>query len=149
MFFADATLDLNEAHDIADTPEPCRAVLTEQTIVPPRGLMDMPMLLETPEIARDTPPTASTQRITARVTSPTSSERTTSHQQHASHYQSRLGILTTHERLYPPRSPPRRPRDIPWAVSFVLLVPLTLFLVQFFQTRLFQIHGGCSRRCLL
>jgi hypothetical protein len=115
LFFADATLDLEEAHDFAETPEPSRAVLTEQTIVPPRGLMDMPVL-SSPKMAHPPRP----------VTSPTSSEMT-----QPTSNMNRITHSDLHQRLHPPRSPPRRPRDIPWAVSFVLLVPPILLFCSF------------------
>ena len=127
LFFADATLDLSEAHDIADTPEPCRVVLTEKSIVTPRagGLMEMPTL-ETPDnIAKETPtnkaPAAANKDSTS--TANATMNRITSNDLP----QSQFPVVP----LHPPRRP-RRPRDIPWAVSFVLIVPVVMLMTTLF-----------------
>merc|ERR1711862_59530 len=42
LFFADATLDLNEAHDIAETPEPRKIVMKASTDLPPVEIPSFP-----------------------------------------------------------------------------------------------------------
>lgn len=44
LFFADATLDLSEAHDMAETPEPQRLPMEAAARLQAPGLMEMPNL---------------------------------------------------------------------------------------------------------
>ena len=44
LFFADATLDLNEAHDIAETPEPQKMVISAEGAAKNLPTVEMPTL---------------------------------------------------------------------------------------------------------
>ena len=130
LFFADATLDLSEAHDMAETPEPQRVILGEAAIVKPSaGLscMEMPTLAqETTTTMTTTSPMTSSDTTTATTTPPPPIATSNMHRitsddvgglQRVSHY--------------PPRRP-RRPRDISWAISWILLVPPILTITSLF-----------------
>lgn len=139
LFFADATLDLSEAHDMAETPEPCRMILSEQAVVTPRGggLMEMP-ILETPDTtsAQETPAKKNTTSLSNTTTRPTTNmNRITSDD---------LPLDNTFPPLHPPRRVPRRPRDIPWAVSWVLVVPVSMLITSFFSREYSKFTRGAQ-----
>ena len=148
LFFADAVLDLDEAHDIADTPEvPLRTISASSARVAldRNRLHEMAIppleLLEQPDLSSTAPPAQSAQSSAATTAFPPSSslDSTTSTidnprpQQHQT--------KTTFDRIVQPgggaldrkrpKRPPRWPRDLPWAVAFVLLVPTTLLAAMF------------------
>lgn len=139
-FFADMTLDLAEAHDIAETPEPNRKPLSQQTI---ENLPSMPAIPEpTPSAALSMPSTpdrsigysdnpssvystddddsmGETNRVMASISNAPD--------------QDPGGASTAHRgvnRMTP--SAKRWPRDVQWAVGFCILVPLSLLLPMLF-----------------
>ena len=112
LFFADATLDLNEAHDIAETPEPKKipssvaAVAGDAVSMPSfnhrqNPTQGRPRNAEAPSMNRIS---SIEQRDPKQRTPPT----------------------------YRPR-PPRRPRDVPWLVGFILFVPMALLICTFLR----------------
>jgi hypothetical protein len=120
LFFADAMLDLNEAHDIAETPEP-RKIIVESMKISSGISSDIPSM---PRIGEDI------------------SEHKGSHEIQASSLQQpKLGPNTGHsmnridggrkvtfaDPTYRPK-PPRRPRDIKWVISFLTIVPFILII---------------------
>lgn len=146
LFFADATLDLSEAHDFAETPEPCRMVLGEAQIRHPRqalqtsGLMDMP-ILESPAETSAAPETPTSLNNN---NTPTTMNRITNQDL----------PFANEIPLFPPNPPkrPRRPRDIPWAMAFLLLCPTTLLITSLFQkdySKFTQAAQGAVFYCIL
>lgn len=129
LFFADATLDLSEAHDMAETPVPQRFLMSTTTKNQAPGLIDMPNL--TPSSDAEEEPPFNTQRSTmtgsehktcsSDSTRPTANMRSTRNMNRISN-EDRPRIPTL---SHPPRRP-QRPRDIPWAVLWVLFVPFSL-----------------------
>jgi hypothetical protein len=118
LFFADAMLDMNEAHDIAETPEPRKIIVNSMAL--DSGIStDFPSL---PRIGEDI-----------------LEQHNDSHESHASHIQPKLGPNTGHfmnridggkkvsfsDPTYRPK-PPRRPRDIKWVIAFLTIVPCIL-----------------------
>lgn len=161
-FFADMTLDLAEAHDIAETPEPMqRAIVqTSQPQHPSVNFPNLPSLAENSQSSNIPNPGADSfatpPRITARPTpsSPplvappsnppdTSAPPLASPQYHnpqddnfeSSFLERDMDRLSANPRVgQGPRmshSGQRRrrqwPKDVSWALSFVIVVPVTLF----------------------
>ncbi|CAB9504226.1 Plasma-membrane choline transporter [Seminavis robusta] len=139
LFFADATLDLDEAHDIAETPEPPKRFLkvdTKNTLHPNLRLPQLDSL-GGPTITKSSGPT--TRNTTAsRPTSPSTSQKTSPTQSDApSSSRSLSGPMTRISNsngnnldTRPPaerfRARPRWPRDLPWAIAFCVMVPVGL-----------------------
>lgn len=116
LFFADAMLDLNEAHDIAETPEPKKLIMSSSTSLPN---VEMPQS----ENQVDVPKVEST---TAKLGPNTEAEM------------SRLdggkeAFAVSIQASYRPR-PPRRPRDMRWAIVFFIVVPLSLLTASCLST---------------
>lgn len=129
-FFADATLDLDEAHDIAETPEANRPKFDSTKITGTNGRviskLNVPVLpqLSSDDAATDahtdttnnnnnnnnTREKKNFSRITSLETEPTTNTTTTT--------------TTTHNKRRNNQKLPRWPRDIPWAVSFWIFCPV-------------------------
>ncbi len=132
-FFADITLDLAEAHDIAETPEPTRKTLADNDF-----LKDMPRMPPIPD------------RVTENASAPVFSDknvaasaRFTEARIHESDHFDDHKLFTSisnqrteetphdyRSRLTP--STRRWPRDVQWAVAFCVMVPLSLLLPMLF-----------------
>jgi hypothetical protein len=133
-FFADATLDLEEAHDIADTPEPTRPVTRPNKLQIAAAVEQIPMptlhFLESP--TADSFADANVDpRTVADATSTGSSIPTNSISRESPDDKSTFARITSLETAYPSmsrtqHSVPRWPRDLPWAIAFVLFVPTGL-----------------------
>jgi hypothetical protein len=151
LFFADATLDLDEAHDIAETPEPPRRFLQ----VDPKGPISNANLRLPQLDALGTTSTGSGTlgEINSGTTSNRSVSRTTSPQSGAvsptitaaegptssrslnapmnritntiddNHHHTNGHVNNERPRF---RQRPRWPRDLPWAVAFCVMVPVGL-----------------------
>lgn len=116
LFFADAMLDLEEAHDIAETPEPRKLVMTVTTAAvapnfPPANLSTM---LQTNQ-----------QNIQSNMPSfpPKLGPNTNNFMNRIDGGERGLVPQATHR----PR-PPRHPRDVRWLVAFLLFVPFSLLM---------------------
>ena len=133
-FFADITLDLAEAHDIAVTPEPTRkAVVTGGKIS--RSLPRMPSIPDGSSSFEDAPTLSTPALPTTHSTSTHSTEEVTSSYtdrktKFASIVGSRPGGKYHRNRGGSGTLPSARrmPRDVQWAVAFWLVVPLSLVL---------------------
>jgi hypothetical protein len=116
LFFADATLDLDEAHDIAETPEPMKLVMNTSKVQSSSIPMELPILAsntETPALNKESIPGKlgpNTANLMNRIDGG-----------------ARGSAPSNHQSTYRPR-PPRRPRDIPWLVAFFVFVPLSLLI---------------------
>lgn len=163
-FFADATLDLEEAHDIADTPEATRPQFNAFSIQAHRTRLQVPSLLNLTEIRNDEDGGSSNNNkkkppAAARASSPAELQLTVPEQNSSSRHQNNFPVSS----LSDPSAPsdekasfvritgkshletdhavfrnaetagalvvarkPKWPRDLPWTVTFFLLVPTTL-----------------------
>lgn len=120
LFFADATLDLDEAHDIAETPEPRKLMMSTSAVssaIP--AAVALPILSatnsnrQTQPLNKESVPTKlgpNTENLMNRIDGG--------------------GRGSAPQPSYRPR-PPRRPRDIPWLVGFFIFVPLALLVTSF------------------
>ena len=119
LFFADATLDLDEAHDIAETPEPRKLVMTAATV--PQALVPVEM----PTLLPNIPTHQYNQMHNLKKTplTPKLGPNTDNFMNRIDGGERRSVPQPAHR----PR-PPRRPRDIGWIVAFFLFVPLSLFV---------------------
>jgi len=140
-FFADATLDLAEAHDIAETPEPMKPSFDANQITKSNyRQLQLPnlMLASTAEgneeedenqggIYNDALSSSSNRRRTA---STASSSDLDPHQRSSPREKTRFSRITsveTERRVdVRPKVPPRWPRDLPWTIAFWLFVPISL-----------------------
>jgi hypothetical protein len=112
-FFADATLDLSEAHDIAETPEPQRRTLSGADKSGPTAFIELPSLTEnsTSEHHVQSPESiASKKQNVANMARITSAD---------------VPSARSHPPTHRPRAP-TRPRDLGWAVAWLLFVPTSL-----------------------
>jgi hypothetical protein len=147
-FFADATLDLAEAHDIADTPEATRPNFDATSIQAHRTQLQIPSLLQLqqrPQHLLDTTEEETASQLSA-AASPVSQHsivrRTVSLPPDMLWEPSSSAAVETDDSLHfarisgaleqecvPPVSAirkPRWPRDISWTIAFVVLVPVVL-----------------------
>lgn len=141
-FFADATLDLDEAHDIADTPEATRPHFDVRHVHANRLKLCVPPLRHWEEERSTGFDTVSTPMETQTETSasPTSlpDTRAASEREKINFHSiisGSSGGRANLELVAPstlPTRPPRWPRDIPWTVSFWMLVPTCLCYSAFF-----------------
>jgi hypothetical protein len=145
-FFADITLDLAEAHDIAETPEPIQRSVLDITIS--RDMPQMPVIPDNDAVPLSSggggsgggggielaPVTTMTSGggVAESITTTMDGDlgdfqgtlnAITSEQTHGAH--------TSNQSSLPP-SAKRYPRDIPWAVGFCIFVPLSLLLPMLF-----------------
>lgn len=114
LFFADATLDLDEAHDIAETPEPRKLVMTAATVPQALAPVEMPTLAPNNQIHP-------MHNLNKTPFPPKLGPNTDNFMNRIDGGEPRSVPQPAHR----PR-PPRRPRDISWIVAFFLFVPLTL-----------------------
>jgi hypothetical protein len=127
-FFADATLDLAEAHDIADTPEATRPQFDTVTIQAHRTRLQVPSLQNLVEITEETSAVASSSQqapASSPESPPTDSFIPSSPQNEKASFSRITGSLDTDVRTTTTRKP-KWPRDIPWTVAFFLFVPTAL-----------------------
>lgn len=121
LFFADATLDLDEAHDIAETPEPRK--------IPSSRGVGAQTVVELPKLSNESGVGA--QPETASNTEKASTDGTVNRQIQLNRISNANGPgerpLPTSQPTYRPR-PPRRPRDVPWLVGFFLFVPISMMV---------------------
>jgi hypothetical protein len=150
-FFADATLDLAEAHDIADTPEATRPNFDATSIQAHRTQLQIPSLLQQqqrPQHLLDTTEEETASQLSAAASpvgqhaivrrtislppdmlwepSPAAAA-TTVETDDSLHFARISGALE--QECVPPVSAirkPRWPRDISWTIAFVVLVPVLL-----------------------
>lgn len=110
-FFADYVMDLSEAHDLAETPDPTKPQFDvsnahssriESIQVPSLGVALNKTVEEPDDVASDTE-NGDDHRSFNRISN----------------------IEMDLRNLPPPQSVPRWPRDIPWAVAFLVFVPLS------------------------
>ena len=139
LFFADATLDLEEAHDIADTPEATRPQFNVQHLQANRLQLSVPPLHQQQQepgggggldALDEEGPSSDGERPVAAAHETLAPNNTVdaSSQQREKQTFARISAVGL-EQAVPsqiPR-PPRWPRDIPWSVAFWLLVPSCLF----------------------
>jgi hypothetical protein len=157
-FFADATLDLEEAHDIADTPEAFKPRFDATKITANKQVqlhLDLPVLSYDEEFDGEDNNSGTDNRTTGNGTNnsnrnatgatttattsssnqqlpavPTNSNKNTSNinnNREKSNF-SRITSLESDVQQQDqslPRQPPRWPRDIPWAVAFLVFVPVS------------------------
>lgn len=121
LFFADATLDLDEAHDIAETPEPQKLVMTASAAPAAIPSVEIPTLASSP-----TPPTSKEAIITKLGPN-------TGNLMNRIDSGGRGSVVSNQQPTHRPR-PPRRPRDIPWLVGFIVVVPLSLLIASCLST---------------
>lgn len=132
-FFADITLDLAEAHDIAETPEPTRTTLTDTDF-----LKDMPRMPSIPDGIPETVPLSTFSDVPGgTMTFPTvatsqESDRSDERQLFSSISNQPSGEIPPEYRSRLTPSTRRWPRDVQWAVAFCILVPLSLLLPMVF-----------------
>lgn len=119
-FFADMTLDLAEAHDIAVTPEPTRQVLVDAGSAA-RNIPKMPPILDDPLSS----PEDGAQEFAFDDTQGNNMKSITSEQTHGK-FSRYNGKKTSSSR--------RWLRDTPWAVAFCLVVPLSLLVPIMFSS---------------
>ena len=139
-FFADATLDLDEAHDIADTPEATRPHFEVRHVHANRLKLCVPPLLQWEEERSSNLNTPIGASQTETLASPTSSADIRTASEREKNTFDRIisgdsGGRASLEQVAPstlPTRPPRWPRDIPWTVTFWLLVPTCLCYSAFF-----------------
>lgn len=135
-FFADITLDLAEAHDIAETPEPNRKTLVESGY-----LRDIPKMPPIPDRVPETSSfpfaqaagmTAATESIHFDFDDTGTGTGTGSDSKPFASISNRPPAATTgapfHNRTQLTPSTRRWPRDVQWAVAFCVIVPLSLLL---------------------
>lgn len=111
LFFADMHLDLDEAHEIAETPEAAKPVLGKSSSYDSdtaRNKLTLPSLGSLQDYVIE--------EEDQEATSPVSSFRDKQDFSRISHF----------EVSHPPKSPPRMPRDVPWGIAFILIVPASL-----------------------
>lgn len=109
-FFADAQLDLDEAHDIAETPEATKPNFDQRNI-----LSHKPLQLPHLSIAEEATATEEEPHRSAVGDADRSDfSRITG------------GNLEITERLVMRKKKPRWPRDLPWTIAFLAVVPTTL-----------------------
>lgn len=149
-FFADATLDLAEAHDIADTPEASKPPLETSANHHNFSTLSVPNLSPStaPNLATTMEETTSAQFFTNDIANTTTSPHPASHEllvddphgfiddddddnepNNNNNKQSFSRISGTHlHQPIPPNRPrrPRWPRDVSWSISFWLCVPTLL-----------------------
>jgi hypothetical protein len=135
-FFADAILDLDTAHDLAETPDASR--FTRKTVVPPpltvlqQPILNMPSANEVSEESpqrRLQPENDATPVGLLTVT--TLEESTEKHEMTRITNQDNLSGVHSLRRMRLlwaslPRSRPTWPRDWAWALAFCIVVPLAL-----------------------
>mmetsp|Transcript_20205 Transcript_20205/g.22580 ORF Transcript_20205/g.22580 Transcript_20205/m.22580 type:complete len:711 (-) Transcript_20205:201-2333(-) len=127
LFFADAILDLNEAHDIAETPEPRKIVMKASTSLP---TVELPSFPDNKQQKKDN---ISTVKNKAEITIGKLGPNT----------ENEMNRIDGGERILSPLNqdftrprPPRRPRDIRWAIAFCAVVPLSLLVSSFLSKSL-------------
>jgi hypothetical protein len=131
-FFADAQLDLEEAHDIADTPEATRPQFDHHKLSFERSLQ-LPSLRTTDDDEEQSPrrQLASSSMIeesgnhgVAGVTTSTTTTNGETNGEKISFSQITSSLeISTHQQS---KRKPRFPRDIGWLVAFLGFVPITL-----------------------
>lgn len=116
LFFADAMLDLDEAHDIAETPEPRKLVMTVTTtaVAPNLPPADMSTMSQTSQ---------SNNQSNKPWIPPKLGPNTNNFMNRIDGGERGLVPQATHR----PR-PPRHPRDVRWLVAFFLFVPFSLLV---------------------
>jgi len=143
-FFADATLDLEEAHDIADTPEATRPQFNLHHVKANRLHLSVPPLDGQRRVGDlNSSGLDSLQELSEReldnsvieeIASNPNNDENATNQREKNNFRR---ISANLEQAVPttiPR-PPRWPRDISWTISFWLLVPTCLFYNAFFQVK--------------
>ena len=140
LFFADALLDLEEAQDLAETPKPPKLVMESPSETNSATGVDH---IELPDW--NTPSSRSISGSSHHSQSQNQSQihnsnTNTNHNQnlhnntinHVEVPMQRIEATSVYQRQPLPTNhrprPPRRPRDIPWLVSFLLFVPISLFI---------------------
>ena len=142
-FFADATLDLETAHDIAETPEVTRTVasfprqqgrgLQMPAVVPPLSQLNE----DTTSAVSPFPPFGNRNDNANSSNNPTDSvllqnahEFIDDDDEHNPHNPPKTDFAritaTLETTIPPPKHRPVFPRDLPWAVAFIILVPFSL-----------------------
>ena len=143
LFFADITLDLAEAHDIAVTPEPTRKAVVSGGKLS-RSMPRMPSIPDAPS-ALDEPP-ISAPALPHQSTHSTD-EVTSSYMDRKTQFASIVGSGPTgsHPRNRGSGRLPsarRLPRDVKWAVAFWFVVPLSLILPMIFCPPVARVVGA-------
>jgi hypothetical protein len=118
-FFADVVMDLNEAHDLAETPDAARPRFNPAQFHQARiDRIKLPSLGTSLDTMAELPVEENAVKQPGDADPATESRSGTL---------SRISNFETDRRnMPPPRNPPRWPRDIPWAVSFCIFVPISL-----------------------
>lgn len=135
-FFADITLDLAEAHDIAETPEPTRKQLVDTDF-----LKEMPKMPPIPDEYpvggfATNPSSQPAQSYSDRPAAAAAAGLVDSEDENRSVDDSKLfASISSNKNSRAARAMPssrRWPRDIQWAVAFCIIVPLCLLLPMIF-----------------
>ena len=151
LFFADATLDLDEAHDIAETPEPPRRFLQvdSQKQAATLRLPQLDLAVDHPAstssstgpqnrsrsnslansrstspIRQQTAPASAPPSIPPEPEAPDSSKTLSGPMNRIT--SSHIGTSGNMAATRGVRTPPRWPRDLPWAIAFCVVVPISL-----------------------
>lgn len=166
-FFADMTLDLAEAHDIAETPEPTKRPILDPSVMASRNIPHMPSIPDNDNFAAtSTTTTTRTQKTAADdeavVGMSTGVEYSSSVPARAMENENENNINSNFEggkltsitsdqnnggggfagqnglgkrpSIMNTPSSKKYPKDIPWAVGFCIVVPLSLLLPMMFAT---------------
>ena len=158
-FFADMTLDLAEAHDIAETPEPTKRAILDPSAMANRNIPHMPSIPDNDNFAATSVPPSLSQKTTAdeaaAETSPSVPTRemesennnningsfevgnltsiTSDQDNGGGSFEGQNGLGKRPSIMNTPSSK-KYPKDIPWAVGFCIVVPLSLLLPMAFAT---------------
>ena len=136
LFFADALLDLDEAQDFAETPKPPKLVMESPSEANTATAVDH---IELPNW--NSPSSRSISGSSHHSQSQTQTQIHSNNQNQNLHKNTTNGVEVPMQRIeatsvyqrqslptnHRPR-PPRRPRDIPWLVAFILFVPISLVI---------------------
>ena len=144
-FFADVVMDLSEAHDFAETPEPSKPTFIASTIpnskmhritIPSLGMAEQQETRLDPAVAPmpvslSPPSRGLTKRDRESSTSHNddndNDDDIENHNQAPQKTFARISNFETDLRTMDlPKTRPRWPRDIPWAVAFLIYCPLAL-----------------------